>query len=159
MINDLLTPSALFGMCKYVDDTTLSKKVPKGQQSILQEAVDHVFNWSAENLFQLKLEKTKELTISLRRPPEHFDSVTVDGTQIQTTTSSKLLGLIMKNTLTWSDHIDSLIKKADRKIYLLVQLKRARVPAEDLVAYYCACIRSCLVQFSIILYLSIYSRS
>ena len=30
MINDLLTPSALFGMWKYVNDTTLAEKVPKG---------------------------------------------------------------------------------------------------------------------------------
>ena len=45
---------------------------------------------------------------------------------------------------TWNDHVDSLVKKAARKIYFLVQLKRARVPAEDLVAYYCACIRSSL---------------
>ena len=116
MFNDLVTPSALFGMWKYVDDTTLSEKVPKGQQSRAQEAVDHVSNWSAENLFQLNLEKTKELTISFRRSPEHFDPVTVDGTQIQTTTSSKLLGLIINNTLTWNDHVDSLIKKAARKI-------------------------------------------
>ena len=40
MINDLLTPSALFGMWKYVDDTTLLEKVQKGQQSRTQEAVD-----------------------------------------------------------------------------------------------------------------------
>ena len=60
MINDLLPPSELFGMWKYVDDTTLSEKVPRGQQSIAQEAVDHVCNWSAENFFQLNLEKTKE---------------------------------------------------------------------------------------------------
>ncbi|RMX44920.1 hypothetical protein pdam_00020661 [Pocillopora damicornis] len=132
MINDLLTPSALFGMWKYVDDTTLSEKVPKGQQSRAQEAVDQVSNWSAENLFQLYLEKTKELSISFRRSPEHFDPVTVDGIQIQATTSSRLLGLIINNTLTWNDHVDSLIKQAARKIYLLVQLKRARVPAEDL---------------------------
>ena len=144
MINDLVTPSALFGMWKYEDDTTLSEKVPKGQQSRAQEAVDHVSNWSAENLFQLNLEKTKELTITFHRSPEHFDPVTVDGIQIQETTSSKLLGLIINNTLTWNDHVDSLIKKAARKIYFLVQLKRARVPAEDLVAYYCACIRSSL---------------
>ena len=72
MINDLLTPSALFGMWKYVDDTTLSEKVLKGQQSRAQEAVDHVSNWSAENLFQLNLEKTKELTITFCRSPEHF---------------------------------------------------------------------------------------
>ena len=40
MINNLLTPSALFGMWKYVDDTTLLEKVQKGQQSRTQEAVD-----------------------------------------------------------------------------------------------------------------------
>ena len=78
--------------------------------------LNHVSNWSAENLFQLNLEKTKELTISFRRSPEHFDPVTVDGTQIQATTSSKLFGLIINNTLTWIDHVDSLIKKAARKI-------------------------------------------
>ena len=60
------------------------------------------------------------------------------------TTSSKLLHLIINNTLTWNDHVDSLIEKAARKIYLLVQLKSAHVPAEDLIAYYCACIRSSL---------------
>ena len=43
-----------------------------------------------------------------------------------------------------NDHVDNLIKKGAREIYFLVQLKRARVPAEDLVAYYCACIRSSL---------------
>ena len=93
---------------------------------------------------------------------KHFDPVTVDGIQIQATTSSKFLGLIINNTVTWNDHVDSLIKKAARKIYLLVQLKRERVPAEDLVAYYCACIRSSLdyaCPVSIFLYLSIYSRS
>ena len=115
MINDLVTPSALFGDWKYVDDTTFSKKVPKGQQSRAQEAVDHVSNWSAENLFQLNLdwEKTKQLSISFCRSPEHFDPVTVEWTQIQATpTSSNLLGLIINNTLTWNDHVDSLIKKA-----------------------------------------------
>ena len=144
MINDLVTSSVLFGMWKYVGDTTLSEKVPKGPQSRAQEAVDHVSNWSAENLFQQNIEKTKELTISFCCSPEHFLPVTVDGTQIQSTTSSKLLGLIINNTLTWNDPMDSLIKKAARKIYLLVQLKRARIPAEDLVAYYCTCIRSSL---------------
>ena len=112
--------------------------------------VEHKKQWTTfltgqrKNLFQLNLEKTKELTISFCRSPEHFDPVTVDGTQIQATTSSKLLGLTINNTLTWNDHVDSLVKKAARKIYFPVQLKRERVPAEDLVAYYCTCIRSSL---------------
>lgn len=36
------------------------------------------------------------------------------------------------------------MKKAFRKLYFLVQLKRAQIPPKDLVAYYCACIRSTL---------------
>ena len=36
------------------------------------------------------------------------------------------------------------MKKASRKHYFLVQLKRAQVPSDDLVAYCCACIRSSL---------------
>ncbi|KAK2561920.1 hypothetical protein P5673_015340 [Acropora cervicornis] len=46
-----------------------SEKVPKGEQSRAQEAVDHVSNWSAENLLQLNLKKTKELTISFQFRP------------------------------------------------------------------------------------------
>ena len=36
------------------------------------------------------------------------------------------------------------MKKAFRKLYFLVQLKCAQIPPKDLVAYYCACIRSTL---------------
>ena len=52
-----------------MDDTTLSEKVLKGQQSRAQEAVDHVSNWSAEKFFQLNLEKTRrERSTLLVRP-------------------------------------------------------------------------------------------
>ena len=44
----------------------------------------------------------------------------------------------------WNDHIEELVKKASRKLYFLVQLKRAQVPSDDLVYYYCACSRSSL---------------
>ena len=43
-----------------------------------------------------------------------------------------------------SDHIEELVKKASKKLYFLIQLKRAHVPTSDLVTYFCACIRSSL---------------
>ena len=46
-------------------------------------------------------------------------------------------------TLTWNDHIEELVKKASKKLYILIQLKRAHVPTSDLVTY-CTCIRSSL---------------
>ena len=55
-----------------------------------------------------------------------------------------MLGVTINSSLTWNDHIEDLVKKAFRKLYFLVQLRRAQIPPKDLIAYYCACIRSTL---------------
>ena len=52
MINDL-TVASIFNMRKYVDDAMVSESKPNGQQSKSQEAVDAIYYWSKENLFQL----------------------------------------------------------------------------------------------------------
>ena len=135
MINDLTVPS-IFDMWKYVDDTTVSENIPKGQQSKSQEAVDAIYDWSKENLFQLNSEKTKELVISFSRDSPQFPGVCIDGTPIKTIQSTKLLGLTINDTLTWNDHIEELVKKASNKLYFLIQLKRAHVPTSDLVTFF-----------------------
>ena len=45
---------------------------------------------------------------------------------------------MINSNLTWNDHIEELVKKASRKHYFLVQLKRAQVPSDDLVECYTA---------------------
>ena len=45
MIDDL-SVSSLFEMWKYVDDTTFSECIPKGQCSKAQVAADQVIDWS-----------------------------------------------------------------------------------------------------------------
>ena len=42
------------------------------------------------------------------------------------------------------NNVEELVKNAGRKLYFLTQLKRARVTPQDLVAFYCACVRSSL---------------
>ena len=44
--------------------------------------------------------------------------------------------------MTWNSHISEVIKKASKRLYILVQLKRARVPLQDLVLFYTSCVRS-----------------
>ena len=141
IINDLTVPS-IFNMWKYVDDTTVSDSIPKGQQSKSQEAVDGIYDWSKENLLQLNGEMTKELVISFSRDPPQLQRVCIDGTPIKNIHSTKLLGLTINDTLTWNDHIEELVKKASKKLYFRIQLKRTHVPTSDLVTYFCACIRS-----------------
>ena len=47
--------------------------------------------------------------------------------------------------LKWNSCVDginvSLIKKASKRLYFLRQLKRANVPAAEMICFYCTCIR------------------
>ena len=73
---------------------------------------------------------------------ECFDAITIDGKELQVVKNAKLLGLTISDNLTWNAHVNEIIKKASKKLYFLVQLKRARVPPSDLVLFYKACVRS-----------------
>ena len=51
----------------------------------------------------------------------------------------KVLGVIIQDNLKWNQHVDATVKKAAKRLYFLMQLKRAHVPAKDLVCFYIAC--------------------
>ena len=54
----------------------------------------------------------------------------------------KLLGITFSNDLTWKRHVDNIMKKAVKKIYMQYQLKRACVNQADLVTVYIHVLRS-----------------
>ncbi len=57
----------------------------------------------------------------------------------------KLLGLTVSNNLKWNEHINAnKANKANKRMYFLIQLKRAMVPVVDLKSFYITCIRSVL---------------
>ena len=63
--------------------------------------------------------------------------------------------------LSGNEHINETVKKASKRLYFLVQLKRAKLPCRDLVLFYATCIRSILFMqrlFSFMLCPSIYSK-
>jgi hypothetical protein len=135
MINDLSISGDPFDMWKYVDDTTVSELIAKNKDlSDAQLAVDQVSEWSKRNMLQLNCKKCKELLISFSRSRNLPSPVNVEGSTITPVSKVKLLGVTINSTLTWNDHIEQIVKKASRKQYFLVQLKRAKVPAREIVA-------------------------
>ena len=94
-------------------------------------------------MFEINCDKTNELNISFSRQRPLFPRACIDANSIESVQWAKLLGVLINGNLTWNSHIEELVKKASRKHYCLVQLKRTQVPSDDLVAYYCACITCC----------------
>ena len=139
MINDLDIKSPLFWI--FVDDTTSSEVIQKGNASNAQGITDELIEWSRKNRVVLNPDKCKELRISFARNPEAFDPVSIDGNEIEVVSSAKLLGITISDNLTWNAHVNEVVKKASKKLYFLVQLKRARLPPSDLVLFYLSCVR------------------
>ena len=52
MINDIDLNAGEADMWKYVDDTTISEVVDKGQESCVQEVVDDLATQASDDLFQ-----------------------------------------------------------------------------------------------------------
>ena len=82
------------------------------------------------------------MRISFSKDPVVLDQVILYGKEVEIVESAKLLGVIISNNLTWHAHIKEVVKKASKRLYYLVQLKRARLPVKDLVLFYTSCVRS-----------------
>ena len=140
MINDLAINNA--SIWKYVDDTTASEVIRKGQVSNAQTIADEVAEWSNRNRVKLNIDKCKELRILFASISCEFPPVAIGGEHIKVVSDAKLLGLTISSDLTWNAHITEVIKKAAKRLYFLIQLKRARVSQNDLCLFYVTCVRS-----------------
>uniref|UniRef100_A0AAV2IZG8 Alkylated DNA repair protein AlkB homologue 8 N-terminal domain-containing protein n=1 Tax=Knipowitschia caucasica TaxID=637954 RepID=A0AAV2IZG8_KNICA len=71
-------------------------------------------------------------------PPSVMDS------PITSVESFRFLGTTITQDLKWEPTISSLIKKAQQRMYILRQLRKAKLPAQMLVQFYTAIIESIL---------------
>ena len=139
MINDLTIRNATLRI--FVDDTTTSEVVKKGQQSKAQITANEVVDWSTKNRFQFNSEKCKKLRISFTSASE-FPPVVIGQKCIKLVKDAKLLGVTISSDLTWNAHVSEVTKKATNRLYFLLQLKRARGPQKDLCLFYITCVCS-----------------
>ena len=96
------------------------------------------------NKFVLNQDKCKELRLDFSKSTANPDSVLVYGEPIDLINESKLLGLTISHDLKWNTHIESVIKKASKRIHFLKELKKAKIPLKDLILFYSTCIRPVL---------------
>ena len=116
MINDLVAENACLWKC---DDTTISETVAKGEPS----------SWAV----QLDTDKCKEIWISFTKSQQEFELILVKGDALEVVDSVKLLGLNI-----FCD-INEILKKSSKRLYFLVQLKRAKVTCTGLGLFYSSC--------------------
>ena len=132
MINDLKVDALTW---KYVDDTTISQTISRGSLGDVQHAVTAVEDWSRSKRIQLNADKCKEMVVDFKKIIHNFSPLVVDGNELPVTNCAKILGVTISSNLKWNNHIVDWIKKANKRLYFIVILKRARVPLNDIVNF------------------------
>ena len=81
--------------------------------------------------------------------------VNIQGEDVERVSKLKLLGDIVNQSLKWNDHILSVQRKENSRVYFLKSLKRARLQTDDLVLFFQSIILPVLEYASAVLHSSL----
>ena len=91
--------------------------------------------WSLEKSDQLNTDNGQEMQFSFAKSQQESELLCIYSDVIEVVDSVKLLGLNISSDLTWEIHINEIVKKASKRLYFLVQLKRAKGSSTLVVLY------------------------
>ena len=128
-----------------MDDLTVLEVVARNSTSLLNVVVDDIHAFAVNNNMRLNPRNCKSMTGDFL----HYNScvprpIAVGGSDIEQVSTFRLLGVHLSENLTWAVHCDYTVKKANRRLYALRQIKKCKVPSADIVHIFCALIRSIL---------------
>jgi hypothetical protein len=129
----------------YADDTNISLQSnnPNELENLMNIELSNLKTWLDANKLSLNIAKTEFMVIGSHQRLSTFDNcdikVHVNNKQINRVSSSKSLGLIIDENLTWKFHIDSITKKVSAGIGALKRM-RDLVTRETLIKVYHALI-------------------
>ena len=108
---------------------------------MLQQSADIIANWSIDNGMRINTLKTKEMIISFCRDPVVLPYINIDGAAIERVSQVKVIGVTLSSDLSWNSHVDGIVAKARKRVFLIYQLKRSGIGQRDLVRIYISVIR------------------
>ena len=58
---------------------------------------------------------------------ESLSYIDINGTDIERVTQAKVFGVIISSDLCWNAHVDEIVAKAKKRVYMIYQWKRAGI--------------------------------
>ena len=125
-VADLLTHITTSSL-SYADDVKIFSRVNNTKDAhALQADLDRLSAWSQTWHLRLNPAKCKFITFTLRSSPFLFSYV-LDGHHLERCVRIRDLGVILDTKLTFADHIDATVSKANRMLGLLMRSMQTSV--------------------------------
>ena len=136
LINDALLDTTF--RWKYVDDSTLGTVINNTDPdySHLQDTLNNLIAWTNTNHVTINHKKTVVMHFNLATTPTPAPALTLDTHTLDVVTTTKLLGVIIDDKLSWGDHVSAVIKSSSYRLYMLRRLKSFGLPTTELCNIY-----------------------
>ncbi|KAM9429722.1 uncharacterized protein ACWYII_017740 [Salvelinus alpinus] len=106
----------------------------------------YLANWIEDQRCSLTLNvnKTKEMNVDFRKQQREHSPIHIDRTVMEKVEHFKFLGVHITDKLKWSTHTDSVVKKAQQRLFNLRRLKKFGLSLKTLTDFYRCTIESIL---------------
>ena len=140
--HDCMAKHASNSIIKFVDNTTLAGLITNDDETVYGEEMWTMGVWCLENNLSLNINKTKEMIMDFRKQQRVHPPIYIDGTAVENVESFKFLGVHITDKLKWTTHTDSVVKKAQQRLFNLRRLKKYVLSPKTLTNFYRCTIES-----------------
>ena len=128
-INDICNVTSLFDIILFADDTNIFKSGNNIRTLIsdLNLELIKIARWFKLNRLSLNLKKTKYIIFCNKYQRKFIPNdvvLKIDDTLIERVGSTKFLGIIINEKITWHDHIQAIKDKISKGIGIICRLRR-----------------------------------
>ena len=123
--NDLINSHNSFSV-SFADDISIliNDKNPETLSKKAESSLTNITRWVDSNKLSLNIPKTSYITISNKNIGENF-KIKLKDVELTRTNTAKILGVIIDDKLTFKEHINKLVNKLAKYMYILVKLVKS----------------------------------
>ncbi|XP_061643355.1 GRIP1-associated protein 1 isoform X3 [Phyllopteryx taeniolatus] len=123
-MNDCTSTHPAVKLLKFADDTTVIGLIKDGDESAYRQEVERLELWCGRHNLELNTLKTVEMIVDFRRHPLPQLPLTLSSCLVSTIETFKFLGITVSQDLKWATNINSVLKKAQQRMYFLRLLRK-----------------------------------
>ncbi len=142
--NDCTSEDPSVKLLKFTDDTKVISFIKDGDETAYRQEVEQLAVWCSYNNLELNTLNTVEMILDFRRNPPVLPPFIIMDSTVAEVKSFSFLGTTISQDLKWDNHMDSIVKKAQQRLYFLHLLRKFNLPQELLKQFYSAIIESFL---------------
>lgn len=126
-INDLGSVSSLLSPIMFADDSNVfsSAKNPQTIVNSVNIELNKIVGWLQANRLSLNIKKTHYMLFSQNKKFKTTDlNLKIEGNKIERVHSTKFLGVMIDDQMTWKAHINHLTSKLSKSIGILARARK-----------------------------------